>query len=103
MGSLNYRRILALVGVFSLMCYYALYWVNLINDPDERTGSDFIGFYNFGRIMQEKGIQAIYDIKEIHPVDDVIEHQGQNSNEGENTAIVQISHIFSAIIYYLRS
>ena len=72
MGSLNYRRILALVGVFSLMCYYALYWVNLINDPDERTGSDFIGFYNFGRIMQEKGIQHIYDIEEQERIEEQV-------------------------------
>lgn len=72
MGSLNYRRILALVGVFSLMGYHSLYWVNLLNDPDQRTGSDFIGFYNFGRIMQEKGIQFIYDIAEQERIEEEV-------------------------------
>ena len=72
MGSLNYRRILALVGVFSLMAYLIFYWINLLNDPDQRTGSDFIGFYNFGRIMQEKGIQSIYDIAEQQRIEEQV-------------------------------
>jgi hypothetical protein len=72
MGSLNYRRILALVGVFSLMAYHTFYWINLLNDPDQRTGSDFIGFYNFGRIMQEKGIQSIYDIAEQKRIEEEV-------------------------------
>ena len=72
MRRLNYRRILALVGVFSLMLYYSLYWVNLLNDPDQRTGADFIGFYNFGRITQERGIQHIYDISEQQRIEDKV-------------------------------
>jgi len=72
MPRLNYRRILALVGVFSLMAYLIYYWVNLLNDPDQRTGSDFIGFYNFGRIMQEKGIQHIYDIEEQERIEEEV-------------------------------
>src|SRR5512134_515884 len=72
MGTLNYRRILAFVGVFSLMSYHIFYWVNLLNDPDQRTGSDFIGFYNFGRILQEKGIQSIYDIAEQERIEEEV-------------------------------
>jgi Glycosyltransferase family 87 len=72
MGRLNYRRMIAFVGVFSLMSYHILYWVNLLNDPDQRTGSDFIGFYNFGRIMQEKGIQSIYDIAEQQRIEEEV-------------------------------
>ena len=72
MGRLNYRRILAFVGVFSLMSYHIFYWINLLNDPDQRTGSDFIGFYNFGRIMQEKGIQSIYDIAEQQRIEEEV-------------------------------
>lgn len=72
MRNLNYRRILALVGVFSLMAYLIYYWINLLNDPDQRTGSDFIGFYNFGRIMQEKGIQHIYDIEEQKRIEEEV-------------------------------
>src|SRR4030095_2894391 len=72
MRRLNYRRILAFVGVFSLMIYHIFYWVNLLNDPDQRTGSDFIGFYNFGRIMQEKGIQPIYDINKQQRIEEEV-------------------------------
>jgi hypothetical protein len=72
MESLNYRRILAFVGVFAMMSYLIFYWVNLLNDPDQRTGSDFIGFYNFGRIMQEKGIQSIYDIEEQERIEEEV-------------------------------
>ena len=72
MRNLNYRRILALVGILSLMFYHVIYWVNLLDDPDQRTGSDFIGFYNFGRIMQEKGIQGIYDIKEQQRIEEEV-------------------------------
>jgi len=72
MRNLNYRRILALVGILSLMFYHVIYWVNLLDDPDQRTGSDFIGFYNFGRIMQEKGTQAIYDIAEQQRIEEEV-------------------------------
>jgi hypothetical protein len=72
MQALNHRRILAFVGALSLVMYYSLYWVNLLNDPDQRTGSDFIGFYNFGRIMQEKGIQSIYDIDEQRRIEEEV-------------------------------
>ena len=54
------------------MFYHIIYWVNLLDDPDQRTGSDFIGFYNFGRIMQEKGIQAIYDIQEQQRIEEEV-------------------------------
>ena len=72
MRTLNYHRILALVGGFSLMAYHIFYLVNLLNDPDERTGSDFIGFYNFGCIMQEKGIGSIYDIDEQERIEEEV-------------------------------
>ena len=72
MVAINYRRVLAFVAAFSLMLYFTIYWVNLLNDPDERTGSDFIGFYNFGRIMQTKGIQHIYDIAEQQNIEEQV-------------------------------
>ncbi len=72
MAEINYRRVLAFVAVFSLMLYFTIYWVNMLNDPDERTGSDFIGFYNFGRIMQTKGIQHIYDIAEQQNIEEQV-------------------------------
>ena len=60
--SLDFRRIVVYVGIFSLLSYFILAWARMIRDPDQRTGSDFIGFYSFGRIMQTKGIQHLYDI-----------------------------------------
>ena len=75
MGNINYRRIITFVGAFSLVLYYSIYWINMINNPDERTGSDFIGLYNFGRITQEKGIQSIYDIGEQEKIEqEVVGH-----------------------------
>src|SRR6266536_6570364 len=61
---LDLRRIIVYVAIFSLLIYYVLAWINMLADPDQRTGSDFIGFYNFGRITQTKGVPAIYSIDE---------------------------------------
>lgn len=44
----------------------------MIKDPDQRTGSDFIGFYNFGRISQTKGVPAIYNIEEQKRVEEQV-------------------------------
>jgi hypothetical protein len=85
MAGINYRRILALVGVFSLLLYYSLYWIGLINNPDERTGSDFIGFYNFGRITQEKGIQFIYNIEEQQRIEEAV--------VGHSVAVIFYTHL----------
>lgn len=62
MRDLNYRRILALAGAFSLVLYHILSWNNLLADSNQRTGSDFMGFYVFGRITQTIGIQHLYEI-----------------------------------------
>jgi hypothetical protein len=68
-GRLNYRRIFTIVGLLSLLLYFIFTWMNMMADPDQRTGSDFIGFYNFGRIYQVKGIQSIYDIAEQQKIE----------------------------------
>jgi hypothetical protein len=70
MGNINYRRILAFVGIISLMLYFGVYWVNLLADTDQRTGSDFMGVYVFGRITQTKGIQSLYDIAEHQKIEE---------------------------------
>src|ERR1044071_9143763 len=69
MRRLNYRRIFTIVGILALLLYFVLTWMNMMTDPDQRTGSDFIGFYNFGRIYQLKGIQSIYDISEQQKIE----------------------------------
>src|SRR6266498_3348782 len=72
MGRINYRRILAIVGIFSLLSYFVLTWTNMLGDPYQRTGSDFMGLYNFGRIYQTKGIQYIYDIDEQEKIEEQV-------------------------------
>lgn len=70
--SVNYRRILALGGCFSLFAYFLFSWTSMLADPNQRTGSDFMGFYNFGRIYQTRGIQYIYDIQEQQKIEEQV-------------------------------
>lgn len=72
MIKLNYRRIIVFVGILALLFYFIFAWMNMMADPDQRTGSDFIGFYNFGRIYQLKGIQSIYDIQEQQKIEEQV-------------------------------
>ena len=72
MGKLNVRRILAIVGVVSLVLYFSLSWFKLLADSDQRTGSDFMGVYVFGRITQTKGMQHLYDITEHQKIEEQV-------------------------------
>lgn len=62
--SVNIRRVLTYAGILSLFLYFALTWTNMLGDLYERTGSDFIGFYGFGRIAQTESFADIYRIEE---------------------------------------
>jgi len=70
--NINFRRILAFVGIFSLALYFSLSWSNLLADPDQRTGSDFMGVYVFGRITQTVGIQHLYEIAEHQKIEEQV-------------------------------
>ena len=61
---LNYRRIFTYVAILSIFLYFALSWFRMMGDLYERTGSDFMGFYTFGRISQVKDFASIYKIEE---------------------------------------
>ncbi len=61
MPATNLRRIFILAGLVSLFLSYLGIWFRLINDPIERTGSDFIAFYSAGRIAQSQGAARVYD------------------------------------------
>ena len=63
MMTINLRRLLTNAGLLSLALIYMLLWINMIDDPKQRTGSDFIGFYSFGRIAQTQGFENIYNVK----------------------------------------
>jgi hypothetical protein len=62
MQRINFHRIFIIAGIVSLLVSYLVVWIRLINDPVERTGSDFIAFYTAGRIAQEEGASRVYDI-----------------------------------------
>lgn len=61
MKSFSLLRIFVIVSIVSFFLSYIGIWINFINDPVERTGSDFIGFYSVGRIAQTKGASYVYD------------------------------------------
>lgn len=64
MGNPSYRRIFAFAGTISLLLIYVFLWATMISEPKTRSGSDFMGFYTFGRISQTRGFQHIYDLDE---------------------------------------
>jgi hypothetical protein len=72
MEKLNVRRIFVIVGVVSLVLYFSLSWLNLLADPDQRTGSDFMGVYVFGRITQTIGIQHLYNIADHQKIEEQV-------------------------------
>ena len=57
----NIRRIFVAASLLSLCLSYVGIWLQLINDPTERTGADFIAFYTAGRIAQSEGAANVYD------------------------------------------
>ncbi len=57
----NIRRIFIVASVISLFISYVGVWIRLINDPVERTGSDFIAFYSAGRVAQNRGAARVYN------------------------------------------
>jgi hypothetical protein len=61
MPSSRFYRIFILAGLLSLFASYLVVWFDLINDPVERTGADFIAFYSAGRVAQTKGFSKLYD------------------------------------------
>jgi hypothetical protein len=61
MQTSRYHKIFILVGVISLLTSYLAVWNRFINDPVQRTGSDFIAFYSAGRVAQKEGFSKVYD------------------------------------------
>ena len=61
MKSPSLFRIYFIAGISALLISYLAIWVRFINDPVERTGSDFIAFYSAGRVAEEEGAAHVYD------------------------------------------
>ena len=58
-------RILLISASLSLAIVYVLSWVDVISDPEQRNGSDFMAFYAAGRGMLERNAAAAYDMQFI--------------------------------------
>ena len=72
MRTIHPRRLFTNIGLLSLALIYILLWINMINDPKQRTGSDFIGFYSFGRIAQTQGFENIYNVKAQENIEEAV-------------------------------
>jgi hypothetical protein len=57
----NYRLVLVVSGLMALVFIYAVLWMRMISNPEERTGADFIAFYSAGRIMLSGEHASVYD------------------------------------------
>lgn len=62
MQTTSLRRIFLIAGILSLLVSYLGIWFRFIDDPVERTGSDFIAFYSAGRVAQSEGIARTYEV-----------------------------------------
>src|SRR5258706_4537684 len=62
---INLQRIIFIALAFSLAILYVLSWVDVVSDPTQLTGSDFIAFYAAGRSMLEHTPAAAYDLTYI--------------------------------------
>jgi hypothetical protein len=61
MQTVQLRRMFIIAGLLSLFFSYFGLWIRFINNPVERTGSDFIAFYSAGRIAQDQGESSVYN------------------------------------------
>lgn len=76
MGNINYRRIFAFAGLFSLLLIYIFLWTFMIADPKMRSGSDFSGLYTYGRIFETRGIAYIHDVEEQKKIqEEIVGHE----------------------------
>jgi hypothetical protein len=68
----NLQRVLIVVGFVSLGLIYAVLWVNMISDPAERFGSDFISAYTGGRVADLFGARNVYNLDYQHAIQEVV-------------------------------
>jgi hypothetical protein len=59
----NSWRVIFFAGISALLIIYITWWNQMIGDPIERNGTDFIAFYATGRIAQTHGFSSIYNIE----------------------------------------
>lgn len=69
-----YCRVYVLAGLAFLVVLYIITWCTMMEDPQKRSGSDFIGVYTFGRIAQISGFSRIYDMNEQARIQEGVVH-----------------------------
>jgi hypothetical protein len=62
MKRVNFRRVLIVAGLMSLVIVYVLLWSRMLSSHEERTGSDFISAYTAGRVADLWGGAHVYDL-----------------------------------------
>jgi hypothetical protein len=60
MKRIDFRRVLLIVALASLVVIYAVLWVRMITRPAERTGADFIAYFAAGRIALTGQFSEVY-------------------------------------------
>ena len=63
MRSINLRRVLIWVSVFSLAIIYIFNWVRMLNDQQILFTTDFVPFYSAAQISRNEGPSHIYDLE----------------------------------------
>jgi hypothetical protein len=63
MKRINYRRVFILAGLLTLIVVFAILWLEMISNPVERTGTDFISPYSAARIAERWGAAQVYNLQ----------------------------------------
>lgn len=70
--NINAGRIFKISITSSLVIIYIILWARMISTPSLRTRADFIAFYAVGRIAQEYGYSAAYQIDLQHTIEQTV-------------------------------
>jgi hypothetical protein len=72
MAGTDFRRLLLVAGVASLLASYTLIWLRFVHDPSERTSLDFIAFYAAGRAARLHGDACVYDLQRQQEIEQTL-------------------------------
>jgi hypothetical protein len=63
MKRVDFRRVFIFSSLTALVVIYTILWIRMINDPADRTGSDFISAYTGGRVADMWGPENVYNLE----------------------------------------
>lgn len=61
--NISFSRIIFIAGVFALLVLYIILWGQMISDPAQKKGTDFIALYTAGRVANKYGTHSVYDLE----------------------------------------